>query len=106
MGIERIMIYEVPEWGKEDEPVPLLTVEGIYKDGVVELSEHPAQVKEAVRVLVIFLSSGSSQEIPPLSKGQDRETLRQQAFARMREGMHLDGPPYPKRQELYDRFKG
>jgi hypothetical protein len=85
--------------------MPLLTVEGIYKDGAVELSERPAHVEEAVRVLVTFLPSGSSPEKPTLSKGQDRETLRQQAFARMREGIHLGGPPYPKREELYDRLE-
>jgi hypothetical protein len=36
--------------------------------------------------------------------GQDRETLRQRAFARMKEGIHLGGPPYAEREELYDRF--
>jgi hypothetical protein len=39
-----------------------------------------------------------------MAEGQHRETLRQQAFARMKEGIHLGGPPYPKREELYDRF--
>jgi len=84
--------------------MPILTVEGIYKDGRVELSERPAHVEEATRVLVTFLPSGSSSEKSMVSKGQDRETLRQQAFARMREGIHLGGPPYPKREDLYDRF--
>lgn len=34
----------------------MLTVEGTYKDGKVELAEKPAQVTEA-RVLVTFLDS-------------------------------------------------
>lgn len=34
----------------------LLTVEGVYKDGKVELAEKPAGVKQA-RVLVTFLTT-------------------------------------------------
>jgi hypothetical protein len=34
----------------------MLTVEGTYKDGKVELAEKPAQVKQS-RVLVTFLES-------------------------------------------------
>jgi len=40
-----------------------------------------------------------------IDEGRDRETLRQQAFARMKEGIRLGGPPYPKREELYDGFE-
>jgi hypothetical protein len=80
-------------------------VEGIYKDAAVELSERPVQVEEALRVLVTFLPSGSSPEKLMVSEGPHRETLRQQAFARMREGIHLSGPPHPNREELYDHFE-
>ena len=80
----------------------LLTVEGIYKDGRVELIEHPDHVEESARVLVTFLPTGAAE--PSGDKGQDREDLRQRAFARMREGMHLGGAPDPKREELHDRF--
>jgi len=82
----------------------LLTVEGIYKDGKVELTERPDHVDEAARVLVTFLPPNGSREKTMMVEGQHRETLRQQAFARMKEGIHLGGPPYPKREELYDRF--
>jgi len=82
----------------------LLTVEGIYRDGKVELTERPDHVDEAVRVLVTFLPPNGSREKTVMVEGQHRETLRQQAFARMKEGIHLGGPPYPKREELYDRF--
>jgi hypothetical protein len=82
----------------------LLTVEGIYKDGKVEITERPAQVEDAARVLVTFLPSAKPREMPVMSASQDREILRQQAFARMKEGIHLGGPPYPKREDLYDRF--
>jgi len=82
----------------------LLTVEGIYKDGKVELTERPDHVDEAARVLVTFLPPNGGRENTMTVEGQRRETLRQQAFARMKEGIHLGGPPYPKREELYDRF--
>jgi hypothetical protein len=82
----------------------LMTVEGIYKDGKVELAERPDHVDGAARVLVTFLTSSGHRGKPLASEYQDRETLRQQAFARMRAGIHLGGPPYPKREELYDRF--
>jgi hypothetical protein len=82
-----------------------LTVEGIYKDGKVELVERPEHVEEAARVLVTFLPSNKPIEEPGAGDYQDRETLRQRAFARMKEGIHLGGPPYPKREELYDRLE-
>jgi len=82
----------------------LLTVEGIYKDGKVELTERPDHVEEAARVLVTFLAPNGSREKTLMAESQHHETLRQQAFARMKEGIHLGGPPYPKREELYDRF--
>ena len=82
----------------------LLTVEGIYKDGRVELVERPDNVGEAARVLVTFLPTNGPRENTSMLEGQHRETLRQQAFARMKEGMHLGGPPHPTREELYDRF--
>jgi hypothetical protein len=58
----------------------------------------------AERVLVTFLPPNGSPERATMVGGQDRETLRQQAFARIKEGIHLGGPPYPKREELHDRF--
>ena len=82
----------------------LLTVEGIYKDGKVELAERPNHVGEAARVIVTFLPPSEPRDPSPMGASHDRETLRQQAFARMKEGIHLGGPPYPKREDLYDRF--
>jgi hypothetical protein len=81
----------------------LLTVEGVYKDGKVELSERPRQVDNLARVLVTFLPAEGPSAGPGSGWFVDRETLRQQAFAQMKEGLHLGGPPYPKREELYDR---
>jgi hypothetical protein len=81
-----------------------VTVEGIYKDGKVELAERPEHVNDTDRVLVTFLPPSGSLVNTMANESQDRETLRQQAFARMKAGIHLGGPPYPKREELHDRF--
>jgi hypothetical protein len=81
----------------------LLTVEGIYKDGKVELSERPRHVEAPARVLVTFLPAEGPAARPGSGPSIDRESLRQQAFAQMKEGLHLGGPPYPKREDLYDR---
>jgi hypothetical protein len=78
-----------------------LAVEGIYQNGRVELAEIPAGVDRS-RVMVVFLNDGGEQTT--LRPGE-REALRQAAFAQMREGIDLGGPPYPKREELYDRFQ-
>ncbi len=55
-------------------------------------------------MLVTFLPTSMASEKSPGDASPDREALRQRAFARMKEGIHLGGPPYPKREELYDRF--
>jgi hypothetical protein len=91
---------------EETKPMALLTVEGIYKDGKVELTERPEHVDESARVLVTFLPPNGSPEKTMTVGGQHRATRRQHAFARMKQGIHLGGPPYPKREELYDRLGG
>ena len=82
----------------------LLTVEGTYKDGRIELTEQPNGIGGESRVLVTFLAPVGAAAKPAVEATEDRETLRKQAFAQMKEGFHLGGPPYPKREELYDRF--
>jgi hypothetical protein len=82
----------------------MLTVHGIYKDGKIELIERPDHIVESARVLVTFLPANGSPEVKKTVEDPERETLRQRAFARMKAGIHLGGPPYPKREELYDRF--
>lgn len=72
----------------------LNAVEGIYRDGEVELLERPEGVREA-RVIVTFLPSASS--------GLSREEARARMLSRMREGIPLGGPPYPPREEIYGR---
>ena len=80
-----------------------LTVQGIYKDGKVELIEKPDHVDGAARLLLTFLPATDSPENTTSRTTLEREALRQRAFARMKEGFHLGGPPYPARADLYDR---
>jgi hypothetical protein len=72
----------------------LTAVEGIYKDGEVELLERPEGLLEA-RVIVTFL--------PRMSAESSRGEARDRMLSRMRAGIPLGGPPYPKRQEIYER---
>ena len=74
----------------------LTAVEGIYEDGEVELLERPEGLQRA-RVIVTFL-------LPPSSEpSREREEARNRMLNRMREGIALGGPPYPKREEIYER---
>ncbi len=85
----------------------LLSVEGTFRSGGVELAERPAGVAEGARVIVTFLPALDPGDRPDPAEGpgeEDRETRRRRAFARMEEGIDFGGAPYPKREELYDRF--
>lgn len=84
----------------------LLTLEGIYRDGKVELAEAPSKIDGEMRVLVTFLPA--ARLAPPHGAGEaegpSREELRQRAFARMESGLPLGGGPYyASRDELYER---
>lgn len=72
----------------------LTTVEGVYKDGEVELLERPDGLREA-RVIVTFL---------PLTPAEpSRREARDRMLDRMRAGIPLGDPPYPMREEIYAR---
>ena len=79
-----------------EEAKVLTAVEGIYEDGEIELLERPEGLQRA-RVIVTFLPS------PPAEPSREREEARNRMLNRMREGVDLGGPPYPKREELYER---
>ncbi len=78
----------------------MVTVEGVFRAGKVELAETPIGVSDTSRVLVTFLPQAEDQA---RNGEEDKETLRQRAFARMKKGINLGGPPYPTREELHDR---
>jgi hypothetical protein len=53
--------------------------------------------------MVVFLEGSGVHGRSTSVTRSEREVRRQAAFAQMREGLDLGGPPYPKREELYDR---
>jgi hypothetical protein len=67
-------------------------------------TDRPNGVDQEARVLVTVLPARDTPEKPKVDPSQDCEILRQRAFARMKEGIHLERPPHPKREELDDRF--
>ena len=67
----------------------LLTVEGTYKDGRVELTERPNGIGGDGSSSCNLSGLDESGAKPPTEATEDRETLRQRAFARMKEGIHL-----------------
>jgi hypothetical protein len=84
----------------------LLTVEGVYRDGKVELAETPAGVQEAP-VMVVFLPQRSEQgDSSEAAAGATRRMARERLLARMRKGYHLGGGrPYENRADLYDHLE-
>lgn len=74
----------------------LTTIEGTYDNGRIDLAERPLGVQRA-KVLVTFLYPA-----PAPAQTVDAEAVDAWADF-LREGVALGGPPYPKRDELYDR---
>lgn len=72
----------------------VLTLEGTYRDGKVELDEMPG-IDEA-RVLVTFLPEAQSQ-----TEADRKEALRRRFLARMRRGVDFGTEPLPTREDLY-----
>src|SRR4051794_7378905 len=82
----RIIQVGLAHGSQEGGTMALLTVEGIYKEGKVELTERPTGIDESTRVLVTFLRSNGTATPPSAAEARERAKLRQQAFARMKEG--------------------
>lgn len=74
----------------------LTAIEGIYRDGQVELLEQPEGLGEA-RVIVTFLPRAAGDA----ARGEARDRM----LARMRTGLALGGPQYRRREEIYDRSR-
>lgn len=63
----------------------LNTVEGVYKDGKIELTETPADTQES-RVLVTFLRNGNGQNgsgTPPPQPGVKGQMIRKGMFPQL-----------------------
>jgi hypothetical protein len=84
----------------------MITVEGVYRDGRVELPDRPLGIDEPARVLVTFLPPGLSDERGELARTREQARLAatERLLGRLSKGIPFGGPPYPKREELYDRF--
>lgn len=80
----------------------MLTIEGVYRNGKIELSETPVGVDEA-RVMVVFLPASEAESRTAGAEAERRERAKR-LLARMRKGYHLGGGrPYQDRGEIYER---
>lgn len=73
----------------------LLTIEGIYENGRIQLMETPTDVQKA-RVMVTFLPKDVKPDEPAF-----QEALRQKFMQRLRKGVDFGTEPLPTREELY-----
>ena len=89
-----------------DDMSSLLTLAGVYRGGKVEFTERPAGVGDDVPVLVTFLPASQRGESESSAHADEevRRAVRERFMARLKQGMPFGGPPYAKREELYDRF--
>ena len=57
-------------------------------------------------MLVTFLpaNQGNESELSAPAAEEARLAARERFLARLKQGMAFGGPPYPKREELHDRF--
>jgi hypothetical protein len=74
------------------------SVEGIYRDGKVELLEAAPAVDQS-RVIVTFLPDEGTGQVMPLTTEQQIERLRD-SFTRLSRNM---GPRRWTREDLYER---
>lgn len=81
----------------------LITVEGFFRDGKIELAEQPRGVDGEARVLVTFLPVASQPDREFDLDAQARRAAGRRLIDRLGAGIPFGGPPYSKREELYDR---
>ena len=74
----------------------LVTVEGVYRNGKVELAEAPEETPSETRVLVTFLSQDG-----PASAAEARRAAGERLIARMRAGIDFGGKGFD-REALYE----
>jgi hypothetical protein len=81
----------------------VIEAHGVLKGNVVELEERPA-LPEGARVKVVLELEEVTQPSAVTAAEEARRAAWARARARMAKGYDLGGAPYPKREELYDRF--
>lgn len=90
-----------------------LTVNGVYRDGQIELEREPDGLRYAP-VRVTFLTPAVAEKhapgIPERSSGESdpsesRNAILARVLGRMEEGVDLGGAPYEPRKELDERLQ-
>jgi hypothetical protein len=89
------MIGEIPLPDQPERAAMLTSVEGVYRDGKVELLETPAHVAEGARVIVTFLAPPNGQGPEPALTAEELAELRWK-FASWEEDWNAPG------MEAYD----
>lgn len=74
-----------------------IQVEGVYRNGRIELLEQPENVAEETRAVVTFVPADEEAERQARQEAWDR------LMARFQEGIDFGGAPYPSREELHER---
>ena len=82
----------------------LLTVEGVYEDGKIELKEQPADLRKA-RVLVMFLPDDLSQATGALDAAQKRREAGKRLLETMRKGINFGGEKFNCEEIYEDRMR-
>ena len=90
-----------------------LTVDGIYRDGRIELERRPANVDYSpVRVTFLVPAPDDEAVDEAGTAGHDnshvsepRNDVLARVIGRMEQGIDLGGPPYASREELHDRLQ-
>jgi hypothetical protein len=77
-------------------------IEGIYRNGQVDLSERPETTGPA-KVAVLFLDQSEEGLASPEDEGLTRDQIIDELVAEMKMGFDLGGRPYEKREDLHDR---
>ncbi|MBI3946354.1 MAG: hypothetical protein HY321_10580 [Armatimonadetes bacterium] len=81
--------------------MPVLTVEGFYREGKIELAETPDGAREA-RVLVTFLPAADREEN---ASAEERRAAAQRMFERMERGISFGGEKFNRDESYEERMR-
>ena len=76
----------------------LVTIEGVYRNGQIEMVETPAATEET-RVIITFLPKTDAAEVQ--RQKDERNAARERLFARMKAGIDFGGERF-NRAEIYE----
>jgi len=96
-GVESIRELRTIHGSNGEAVMALLTVEGVYEDGKIELEKCPADVKRA-RVLATFVAESETAEE---ESGLRRREAGERLLVSMRQGLNFGGENF-NREEIYE----